>query len=48
MDDLFSEYVEKFVVIYLNNIVVYSEDIMEHEGHVRLVLEKLFGSRPGG
>ena len=35
------EYINQFVVAYLNNIVVYSDIIEEHMQHVWLVLQKL-------
>jgi hypothetical protein len=40
MNKVFTEYLDKFVVVFINNILVYSK-IEEHEEHLRLVLEKL-------
>ena len=41
MNDIFQEYMDHFVVIYLDEILIYSKNEEEHEHHVCLVLEKL-------
>jgi hypothetical protein len=41
MNDMFWEYLDHFVVIYLDDIFIYSKNEEEHEHHVRLVVEKL-------
>jgi hypothetical protein len=38
---VFMEYLDKFVVVYIDDILVYSRSEEEHEGHLRLVLQKL-------
>jgi hypothetical protein len=38
MNKVFLEYLDKFVMVFINNILVYSRNEEEHEGHVRLVL----------
>ena len=40
MNYIFMEYLDKFVVVYLDDILVYSKN-KEHAEHLRLVLEKL-------
>ena len=35
------EYLDIFYIIYLNDILIYSEDPLEHETYVKLVLERL-------
>ncbi|SPQ99093.1 unnamed protein product (mitochondrion) [Plasmodiophora brassicae] len=41
MNDLFRDYVDVFVVVYLDDILVFSRDAQEHERHVKLVLDRL-------
>ena len=41
MNDVFREFLDHFVVVYLDNILVFSKNEKDHENHVRLVLEKL-------
>ncbi|GBG77378.1 hypothetical protein CBR_g23709 [Chara braunii] len=41
MNDLFKPWLDKFVVVYLDDILVFSKTLQEHQGHLRQVLEKL-------
>ena len=41
MNDIFREHLDDFVVIYLDDILIFSKNEEEHEKHVRLVLKKL-------
>jgi hypothetical protein len=41
MNNVFMEYMDKFVVVFIDDILVYSRSEEEHEGHLRLVLQKL-------
>jgi hypothetical protein len=41
MNKVFMEYLDKFVVVFINDILVYSKSEEEHGGHLRLVLQKL-------
>jgi hypothetical protein len=41
MNKVFMEYLDKFVVVFIDDILVYSRNEGEHEGHHRLVLQKL-------
>ena len=41
MNYIFMEYLDKFVVVYLDDILVYSKNKEEHAEYLRLVLEKL-------
>ena len=42
MNDIFREYLDHFVVIYLDDILVFSSNIKDNTQHVRLVLTKLW------
>ena len=41
MNDLFREHLDDFVVVFLDDILVYSKDPSKHLEHLRIVLEKL-------
>jgi hypothetical protein len=41
MNKVFMEYLDKFVVVFIDDILVYSRNEEEHAGHLRLVLQKL-------
>jgi hypothetical protein len=41
MNKVFMEYLDKFVMVFIDGILVYSRSEEEHEGHLRLVLQKL-------
>jgi hypothetical protein len=41
MNMLFMEYLDKFVVVFIDDILIFSKTEEEHEEHLRLVLEKL-------
>jgi hypothetical protein len=43
MNKVFMEYLDKFVVVFINDILIYSMDEEEHEKHLHLVLQKLRG-----
>jgi hypothetical protein len=38
MNKVFMEYLDKFVVVFIDNILVYSRSEEEHEEHLHLVL----------
>jgi hypothetical protein len=38
---VFMEYLDRFVVVFIDDILVFSKTIEEHEEHLRLVLGKL-------
>ena len=40
MNKVFMEFLDKFVVVFIDDILVYSKDEKEHKEHLRLVLEK--------
>nr|GEW63914.1 reverse transcriptase [Tanacetum cinerariifolium] len=41
MNRVFHKYLEKFVIVFINDILVYSKTREEHEDHLRIVLEIL-------
>jgi hypothetical protein len=41
MNKVFMEYLDKFVVVFIVNILIYSKNDSDHEEHMRLVLQKL-------
>jgi hypothetical protein len=38
MNKVFMEYLDKFVVVFIDDILVFSQNEEEHEEHLRLVL----------
>jgi hypothetical protein len=38
MNKVFMEYLDKFVVMFIDDILIYSKDEVEHEKHLHLVL----------
>ena len=41
MNDVFYEFVDHFVVVYLDDIVIYSESLEDHLKHLKKVLPRL-------
>ena len=41
MNSIFSEYLDKFVVVFIDDILVYSKTEEEHEEHLKIVLQML-------
>src|SRR5438105_9001615 len=41
MNKVFMEYLDKFVIVFINDILIFSKTEEEHEEHLRLVLQKL-------
>jgi hypothetical protein len=41
MNKVFMEYLDQFVVVFIDDILVYSQNEETHEDHLRLVLQKL-------
>jgi hypothetical protein len=41
MNKVFMEYLYRFIIIFIDDILVFSKMMEEHEEHLRLVLEKL-------
>ena len=45
MNNILFNYLDMFYTAYLDNILIYSEDPLEHEVHVKKVLERLQAAR---
>jgi hypothetical protein len=41
MNKVFMEYLDRFIVVFIDDILIYSKSDSEHEEHLRLVLQKL-------
>jgi hypothetical protein len=41
LNKVFMEYLDKFVIVFIDRILIFSKTEEEHEKHLRLVLEKL-------
>jgi hypothetical protein len=41
MNGVFQEYLDKFVIVFLDDILVYSKSEEDHENHLRMVLQVL-------
>ena len=41
MNRVFKEYLDKFVIVFIDDILVYSRTMEEHELHLKILLEKL-------
>jgi hypothetical protein len=41
MNKVFMEYPDKFIIVFIDNILIFSKMVEEHEEHLRLVFEKL-------
>ncbi len=40
MNDIFYEYLDDFMVCYINDILIFSKNVEDHKQHVHLVLDK--------
>jgi hypothetical protein len=41
MNSVFMDYLDQFVVVFIDDILVYTENEQEHEEHLRKVLQRL-------
>jgi hypothetical protein len=45
MNGVFREYLDKFVIVFLDDILIYSKSEKEHEKHLRMVFQVLRGHK---
>ena len=41
MNEVLFDYLDEFCTVYLDNILIYSDNALEHENYVKLVLQYL-------
>ena len=41
MNKVFMDELDKFVIVFIDDILIYSKSVQEHEQHLRVVLKKL-------
>ena len=41
MNNILSNYIDKFMVFFIDNILIYSKNEQEHEEHLKIVLQAL-------
>ena len=41
MNDMFQDFLDEFLVVYLNDMLIYPDNLKEHQEQVRKVLERL-------
>jgi hypothetical protein len=45
MNKVFMEYLDKFVVLFIDDILIYSKNDSDHEEHLHMVLQKLWDNQ---
>lgn len=41
MNEILKEYINKFVLVYIDDVVIYSRNVTEHIEHLKLVFQKI-------
>jgi hypothetical protein len=41
MNRVFMDYIDKFIVVFIDDILIYSQNEQKHEDHLRKVLQRL-------
>nr|GEU51918.1 hypothetical protein [Tanacetum cinerariifolium] len=47
MNQVCTPYLDKFIIVFINDILIYSKDVEEHEKHLKIILELLKKERFG-
>jgi hypothetical protein len=42
INNILFDYLNDFCIIYLDNILIYSDNLFEHETYIKLILQKLY------
>ena len=42
MNEVLFDYLNEFCTVYLDNILIYSDNTLEHENYIKLVLQHLY------
>jgi hypothetical protein len=42
MSSVFMDYLDKFIVVFIDDILIYSQNEKEHEEHLKMVLQRLW------
>jgi len=42
MNNMFSDLLDVYVVVYLDNILIYSDDIKQHQSYIKEILKRLW------
>ena len=45
MNGMFQPYLDKFVIVFIDNILVYSKSKQKHQQHLKVVLQTLRGNQ---
>ena len=45
MNRVFKDFLDKFVIVFIDDILVYSKSKEEHDEHLRVVLDKLWENK---
>jgi glutamine synthetase adenylyltransferase len=45
MNDIFKKFLNNFMIIDIHDNMIFSKNLKEHEQHVRLVFNKLWGKK---
>jgi hypothetical protein len=43
MNSVFMDYLDKFIVVFIDDILIYSQNKEDHEEHSKMVLQRLRG-----